>query len=66
MDANCLLEKRMPDPLKKQDPRTQYPQPPFPKQPQAAPGLATKMEPQPDHGETSYIGSGKLAGRKPW
>jgi len=50
--------------LKMQDPRTQYPQPPFPKQPQPAPGLARKMDPQPDHGETSYTGSGKLAGRR--
>ena len=50
--------------LRMQDPRTQYPVPPFPKQPQPAPGLATKMEPQPDHGETSYKGHGRLAGRK--
>jgi NAD(P)-dependent dehydrogenase (short-subunit alcohol dehydrogenase family) len=54
----------MTDRLTMQDPRTQYPQPPFPKQPQSAPGLAQKMEPAPDHGETSYIGSGKLKGRK--
>lgn len=47
-----------------QDPRTQYPKPPFPKQPQPAPGLVAKMEPAPDHGETSYVGSGKLKGRK--
>lgn len=47
-----------------QDPRTQYPQPPFNKQPQPTPGLARKMDPQPDHGETSYEGSGKLQGRK--
>src|ERR1700712_1103427 len=47
-----------------QDPRTQYPKPPFKKQPQNTPGLASKMEPQPDHGETSYKGSGRLAGRK--
>ena len=47
-----------------QDPRTQYPQPPFPKQPQKAPGLARKMEPKPDHGEESYVGSGQLTGRK--
>ncbi len=46
------------------DPRTQYPQPPFLKQPQAAPGLAQEMTPRPDHGESSYIGSEKLAGRK--
>ena len=46
------------------DPRTQYPQPPFPRQPQPVPGKASKMEPTPDHGETSYQGSGKLEGRK--
>lgn len=54
----------MPDRLIKQDPRAQYPRPPFPEQPQDAPGLAREMEPKPDHGETSYKGSGKLAGRK--
>jgi NAD(P)-dependent dehydrogenase (short-subunit alcohol dehydrogenase family) len=47
-----------------QDPRTQYPQPPFPRQPQPAPGIASKMDPVPDHGETSYQGSGKLKGRR--
>src|SRR6195952_32618 len=47
-----------------QDPRTQYPQPPFKKQPQNAPGLASKMDPKPDHGEKSYEGSGRLTGRK--
>ena len=50
--------------LTMQDPRHQYPEPPFPKQPQPAPGLAAKMEPKPDHGETSYRGAGKLVGRK--
>lgn len=50
--------------LKLQDPRSQYPKPPFPKQPQPAPGLAARMTPKPDHGESSYKGSGKLAGRK--
>ncbi|MBE7218924.1 MAG: SDR family oxidoreductase [Caulobacteraceae bacterium] len=50
--------------LRMQDPRTQYPQPPFPEQPQPAPGLAVKMEPQPDHGEESYRGCGRLEGRK--
>ncbi|WP_283843905.1 SDR family oxidoreductase [Bradyrhizobium sp. 521_C7_N1_3] len=46
------------------DPVTRYPKPPFKKQSQAWPGLAGKMEPQPDHGETSYKGSGRLAGRR--
>ncbi len=50
--------------LRKQDPRTQYPGPPFKKQPQPAPGLAAEMEPKPDHGETSYKGHGRLEGRK--
>jgi NAD(P)-dependent dehydrogenase (short-subunit alcohol dehydrogenase family) len=50
--------------LTMQDPRRQYPEPPFPPQPQPAPGLASHMEPKPDHGETSYQGSGKLKGRK--
>jgi NAD(P)-dependent dehydrogenase (short-subunit alcohol dehydrogenase family) len=47
-----------------QDPRTKYPQPPFKKQSQPWPGLASQMDPRPDHGETSYRGSGRLAGRK--
>ena len=47
-----------------QDPRTQYPKPPFKPQTQPWPGLASKMDPRPDHGETSYRGSGRLAGRK--
>lgn len=41
-----------------------YPRPPFAEQPQKAPGLASEMKPLPDHGETSYIGSGKLEGKK--
>jgi NAD(P)-dependent dehydrogenase (short-subunit alcohol dehydrogenase family) len=47
-----------------QDPRAQYPRPPFPRQPQPAPGLAAKMDPAPDHGETSYKGFGRMAGRR--
>ncbi len=42
----------------------QYPKPPFKRQTQEWPGLAGKMTPRPDHGETSYKGSGRLAGRK--
>lgn len=45
------------------DPRDQYPKPPFEKQPQQAPGLDSKMEPEPDFGEKSYVGSGRLQGR---
>lgn len=46
------------------DPTTKYPRPPFPVQPQPWPGLASKMTPKLDHGETSYKGSGRLMGRK--
>jgi NAD(P)-dependent dehydrogenase (short-subunit alcohol dehydrogenase family) len=40
------------------------PTPPQPEQQQPMPGLTAPMDPQPDHGETSYKGSGKLAGKK--
>ena len=50
--------------LKLQDPRHQYPEPPFNRQPQPTPGLAKTMEPRPDHGEQSYTGCGKLTNRK--
>jgi NAD(P)-dependent dehydrogenase (short-subunit alcohol dehydrogenase family) len=46
------------------DPTTAYPKPPFPKQQQPWPGLTSKMDPRPDHGEVSYKGSGRLSGRK--
>jgi NAD(P)-dependent dehydrogenase (short-subunit alcohol dehydrogenase family) len=46
------------------DPRDAYPKPPFPGQQQAWPGLAKEMNPRPDHGETSYVGSGRLSGRR--
>src|ERR1700734_2145781 len=46
------------------DPRNKYPEPPFPEQRQPWPGLASKMQPRPDHGEKSYRGSGRLKGRK--
>jgi hypothetical protein len=47
-----------------QDPTKQYPLPKFKHQPQRAPGLARKMQPEPDHGEKSYRGSGRLPNRK--
>jgi NAD(P)-dependent dehydrogenase (short-subunit alcohol dehydrogenase family) len=47
-----------------QNPTDKYPKPPYKKQSQPWPGLASKMDPRPDHGETSYKGSGRLAGRK--
>jgi NAD(P)-dependent dehydrogenase (short-subunit alcohol dehydrogenase family) len=50
--------------LTMQDPRQQYPKPPFNRQPQPVPGLDQKMSPQADHGEKSYTGCGKLTNRK--
>jgi NAD(P)-dependent dehydrogenase (short-subunit alcohol dehydrogenase family) len=47
-----------------EDPNAKYPKPPFQEQSQPWPGLASKMNPRPDHGEKSYKGSGRLAGRK--
>ena len=41
-----------------------YPKPPFPDQPQEAPGSTRQMDPVPDHGEDSYKGSERLAGKK--
>src|SRR6201986_3645139 len=46
------------------DPTTKYPKPPFEGQSQPWPGLASEMDPVPDHGEKSYRGSGRLMGRK--
>ncbi|AWI90842.1 NAD(P)-dependent oxidoreductase [Methylobacterium sp. DM1] len=45
------------------DPLTKYPRPPFDTQPQSFPGQTGKMAPEPDHGEESYKGSGKLTGK---
>ncbi|GAB6845324.1 NAD(P)-dependent dehydrogenase (short-subunit alcohol dehydrogenase family) [Methylorubrum rhodinum] len=45
------------------DPLTKYPRPPFPEQPQSFPGKTPKMQPEPDHGEASYRGAGKLDGK---
>lgn len=47
-----------------EDPTKKYPKPPFKGQSQPWPGLASQMDPKPDHGEKTYKGSGRLAGRK--
>jgi NAD(P)-dependent dehydrogenase (short-subunit alcohol dehydrogenase family) len=44
------------------DPRDAYPRPPFPRQEQRLPGNDEMLDPKPDHGEDSYVGSGRLAG----
>jgi NAD(P)-dependent dehydrogenase (short-subunit alcohol dehydrogenase family) len=47
-----------------QNPTTKYPAPPYTFVRQPWPGLASKMQPPPDHGEKSYKGSGRLLRRK--
>jgi NAD(P)-dependent dehydrogenase (short-subunit alcohol dehydrogenase family) len=46
------------------DPRTRYKSDGFPKQEQEQPGLTDATKPAPDHGEQSYVGSGKLTGMR--
>src|SRR5690606_41293278 len=45
------------------DPTTRHPRPPQPVQQQDMPGRTDAMVPEPDHGERSYKGSGRLADR---
>ena len=40
-----------------------YPKPPFPEQTQDPPGSFVPMQPRPDHGETTWVGAGRLQGR---
>jgi hypothetical protein len=41
-----------------------WPRPPFPDQSQPVPGQTAAMNPRPDHGEETYKGSGRLAGKR--
>jgi NAD(P)-dependent dehydrogenase (short-subunit alcohol dehydrogenase family) len=63
--ASAADDKPMNNPVAAmKDPKEGYPKPPFEPQSQDAPGLARDMKPPPDHGETSYRGSGRLTGRR--
>jgi len=62
--ASPSVAQSAPKEIALQNPLDKYPKPPFEKQKQEWPGLASKMTPKPDHGEESYKGSGRLAGRK--
>lgn len=64
LGATGLSGLEYPGQAKLEDPTSKYPRPPFKGQFQPWPGLAGKMDPKPDHGETSYKGSGRLTGRK--
>ncbi len=46
------------------DPCTAHRSEGFAEQEQQQPGLTSEMEPQPDHGEESYRGAGRLVGRR--
>ena len=46
-----------------EDPKQKHPQPPYSKEKQQVPGKEKKMDPKVDHGEESYMGSGKLEGK---
>jgi NAD(P)-dependent dehydrogenase (short-subunit alcohol dehydrogenase family) len=52
------------DQYTKKDPLEQHAKPPFPEQSQQHPGTSAQMQPQPDYGEASYRGCGRLTGRK--
>lgn len=52
------------DPASRSDnPQNQGAKPPYPEQHQKPPGVEGKMTPRPDHGESSYRGCGRLAGK---
>jgi NAD(P)-dependent dehydrogenase (short-subunit alcohol dehydrogenase family) len=53
----------MPTTERHQDPQVQYPEPPFPEQQQEPPGTEADLEPKADHGEETYLGSGRLTDR---
>ncbi|MFD1797687.1 SDR family oxidoreductase [Paracoccus aurantiacus] len=61
-----MADKQAPDQVFRsgalKDPK--LPRPGFPAQTQPFPGLASKMEPRPDHGEASYRGTGRLNGKR--
>ena len=54
----------MPTSTADRNPLTRYPSDDFPRQEQEQPGLTSATEPTPDHGEKSYIGTGKLSGMR--
>lgn len=47
-----------------QNPANQGPKPPFPAQQQTLPGSDAAMQPKADHGEQSYRGASRLAGKR--
>ena len=67
MTASAIPEEKdntVTDVYTPKNPVDAYPAPPFPKQHQPDPGATFAMDPVPDHGEESYVGHGRLAGRR--
>lgn len=54
----------MSDQTTPQDPTTQHPEPEQPAETIPHPGLTGEMPQRPDHGEDSYVGSGRLEGKR--
>src|SRR5215207_6633477 len=54
----------MPTTSTDRNPVTRYPNTDFPRQEQDQPGLTGATDPTPDHGEKTYIGTGKLTGMR--
>lgn len=46
------------------DPRSLHAKPPFPQEEISPPGLEAQLAPPADHGESTYVGHGRLAGRR--
>jgi hypothetical protein len=57
------LDEGMTTTQRPQDPQTQHPEPPFPKQQQEPPGTEAGLVPLADHGEETYRGAGRLTDR---
>ena len=59
-----MPEKASGDPFSAEDPTTRHPAPGSGEKEVEHPGLTGEMDVRPDHGERTYRGSGRLAGRK--
>lgn len=59
-----MAKRKTPRESTTRDPRPQGPTPSFPQPLIDPPGLEDEMRPQADHGEGSYVGHGRLEGRK--
>jgi hypothetical protein len=61
---NSTTKTAQQTPASTRDPREQGPKPPFKEEKQTPPGSSEQMQNQPDYGESSYKGYGRLEGRK--